>query len=135
MKGRCACGQVHVSLTRKPDYVNFCNCNLCRPLGGGWGYFACAEVAITGELASFGRTDIERWLTTHFCPGCGAAVCWAPYGPNEEDRMGVNMRLFPLAELEGIPAYWSDGLAVSDDDLDAPIARTGEGVMGDGKAF
>jgi len=135
VKGHCACGQVHVTLTRKPDYVNFCNCSLCRPIGGGWGYFAAAEVSITGKTASFGRTDIERWLTTHFCPGCGAAVCWTPHGPNDQDRMGVNMRLFPLSELEGIKAVWSDGLGKGSDDEDSPIARTGEGVMGDGKAF
>jgi len=107
---------------------------MCRPTGGGWGYFAQGDVVIEGRTATFGRSDIERYLTFHFCPGCGAAVAWTPYGPNSEDRMGVNMRLFPLAELEGIEAVWSDGLAMSDD-IDAPVERTGRGVMGDGKAF
>ncbi|WP_205693927.1 GFA family protein [Croceicoccus ponticola] len=121
-------------MARKPDYINFCNCGLCRPTGAGWGYFPAAEVEITGEPAQFGRTDIERWLTFHFCPGCGSAVAWTPYGPNDEDRMGVNMRLFPLDQLTGIPARWIDGLSASDD-TDAPMARTGDGVIGDGKAF
>lgn len=123
-----------MTLARKPDYVNFCNCSACRPMGAGWGYLASGEVEIAGNMAEFGRTDVERCLTFHFCPACGSTVAWTPYGNHEEERMGVNMRLFPLDEVTGIPAVWSDGLAMTDDS-DTPTTRTGHGTMGDGKAF
>lgn len=134
MKGHCACGQVSVTLARKPEYVNFCNCSLCRPLGGAWGYSPLDEVEIEGQTSEFGRTDIERCLTEHLCPGRGAAIAWTPYGPNDRDRLGVNMWLFALNELTGIPAVWSDGLNMSVD-MGAPVTRTGHGTMGEGKAF
>ena len=33
MKGTCPCGGVTVTLPRKPEYLNSCDCTLCFRLG------------------------------------------------------------------------------------------------------
>jgi len=111
MKGRCACGAVTVTVERKPDYINFCNCSLCRKTGGAWGYFRAGEVSVAGQLAGFERSDIDEvFLTTQFCPACGSAVRWVPLAHLTEDRVGVNMRLFEPEELAGIETRFPDGI-------------------------
>ena len=111
MKGVCACRAVTVTVARKPDYINFCNCSLCRKTGGGWGYFDTDEVAIEGTLAGFERPDIEEvFLITQFCPRCGAAVRWVPLPGDESRKVGVNMRLFDPSDLAGIETRFPDGI-------------------------
>jgi hypothetical protein len=35
----CLCGQVHVTVQTRPEYVNERNCTLCSKTGARWGYF------------------------------------------------------------------------------------------------
>jgi len=111
LKASCPCGGVTVTLTRRPDYLNSCNCSLCFRLGTLTGYFNPAEVTIEGETRSFMRTDIDPvCLSVPFCPGCGATLGWRGVGePEDPPRMGVNMRLFGPQALVGIPVRFPDG--------------------------
>lgn len=134
MKGSCVCGGVLVELARKPDYINICNCRLCRSTGGAYGYFAPEEFTIVGETKGFQRGDLpEVWLTMHFCPHCGSATHWTPAGTTEPGRIGVNVRLFPQEELEGIEVRYQDGRGVIDETDE--FVTTATGHIGDGKAF
>lgn len=134
MKGSCICGGVTLALPRKPDYINICNCRLCRSTGGAYGYFKPEELTIAGETRGFERDDLpEVWLTMHFCPTCGSATHWTPSGKTELGRIGVNMRLFAQDELEGIEVRYQDGRGVIDESDD--FITTATGAIGDGKAF
>jgi hypothetical protein len=111
MKGACNCGAVTVRVSRRPEYINFCNCSLCRKTGGGWGYFDRDEVEVSGTLEDFVRNDLDEvFLATQFCPGCGSAVRWVPLPRYDTRRVGVNMRLFDPAELAGIECRFPDGM-------------------------
>ena len=116
MQGRCACQAVTVTIPRKPDYINFCNCGMCRKTGGAWGYFEADEVTVEGELNGFERPDIDEvYLETQFCPGCGSAVRWVSVPSFDSTRIGVNMRLFDPAELTGIESRFPDGINWTDE--------------------
>lgn len=107
--GRCACGDATVSVARRPDYINCCNCRLCQRTGGAWGYFQRGEVTIDGETQGFVREDLpEACLTTLFCPRCGSTLAWVSLDP-DYTRMGVNMRLFDPEHLRGIETRFPDG--------------------------
>lgn len=113
MKGRCACNGVTVTVARPPEYINFCNCSLCRRIGGAWGYYDRDEVTVEGEIRGFIRDDLppeDTCLETQFCPTCGAAVRWVPLPSYDSRRVGVNMRLFDPGELRGIEARFPDGI-------------------------
>ena len=111
MKGRCACGATTVTVARKPDYINFCNCGLCRRTGGGWGYFQAGEAEIEGPLGTFERPDIDEiCLTNQFCKGCGSIVRWIPLPKFDDGRVGINMRLFEPADLAGIETRFPNGI-------------------------
>jgi hypothetical protein len=121
-------------LARKPDHIAICNCGLCRPLGAAYGYFEPAELTLDGETRPFQRDDLDEvWLTVHFCPHCGALTHYTPTGRAPLNQIGVNMRLFPQDELDGIPVIYQDGRVVIGPD-DA-FVTTGTGHIGDGKAF
>lgn len=111
MKGSCPCGGVTVTVARRPDYLNSCNCSLCFRLGTLTGYFNPSEVTIEGTTKSFVRADIDPvCLAVPFCPDCGATVGWTALGePEDPARMGVNMRLFGPDALVGIPVRFPDG--------------------------
>ena len=113
MKGRCACGKVTVTVAHPPEYINFCNCSLCRRTGGGFGYFDCDDVTVEGEVRGFVREDMppeETYLENQFCPSCGTAIRWVPLPSYETRRVGVNMRLFDPAELSRIECRFPDGI-------------------------
>lgn len=109
MKGECPCGGVTVTVPRKPEYLNSCDCTLCFRLGGLWGYFDPAEVTVTGETKAFRRSDVEVWLQTNFCPTCSAVVSWTAVRELETPRMGVNMRLFDPDQLVGLAVRFPNG--------------------------
>ncbi len=133
MKGACNCGGVTVTLAHPPEYVNFCNCSLCRKTGGAFGYFDRDAVSVTGELRDFVRSDLaEVFLVNQFCPGCGSAVRWVPLPHYDSRRVGVNMRLFDPAELAGIEVRFPDGINWVDE---RPEQRHPPMPYGEGTAF
>ena len=109
MKGTCLCGGVTVSVPRKPEYMNSCNCSACFKLGSLTGYFDPAEVTVEGETKRFVRSDIEPWIAFVFCPTCSAGIGWTSLEPLDPPRMGVSMRLFDPGELVGVPIRFPHG--------------------------
>lgn len=115
MQASCLCGAVRVSLARKPEYINDCNCSLCRRAGGAWGYYSNQDVNISGETSYFLRSDIENpAVAAHFCPSCGTSTHWALSEAYQRanpglDRVGVNMKLFAPKDLIGIEIRFPDG--------------------------
>lgn len=131
MQGRCACGNVTVTVARPPEYINFCNCSLCRRTGGGWGYFDRDEVRVEGEVRGFVRSDLppdDTVLETQFCPTCGAAVRWVPLPHYDSRRTGVNMRLFDPVELAGIETRFPNGIDWGSEPRHDPLPY-GEGTV------
>ena len=116
MIGGCPCGGVAITVPRKPEYLNSCDCTLCFRLGALWGYFDPAEVSVTGETRAFVRDDIEVWLQTNFCPTCSAVVSWTARRDLGRPRMGVNMRLFDPDALIGLPVRFPNGRDLNDVD-------------------
>ena len=133
MTGSCHCGAVHVTLNKAPDYVNLCNCTLCSKSGGAWGYFAPDEVKVTGTTKAYRRCDYESpAVEIQFCPECGNTTHWTTTENIDEDRMGVNMRLFEPAEVKGIEVRTLDGRNWTGHTAAAhlrPVGRLGEDVF------
>lgn len=106
----CHCGRVQVKMPSKPSKLNECHCSVCYKYGALWGYFEHADVEVTtsldNKLQSYIREDTgsEGDISFECCSHCGCMVLWwgerGFAGP--EHKMGVNCRLLPLEELEGI---------------------------------
>lgn len=117
IKANCACGAVSLSLRAKPDFVNDCNCTLCRSTGALWGYFETADLEVLGLTSTYHRRDRKiPGVAIHFCDLCGTVTHWTlteaflkSNGP--VDRLGVNMRLFETDDLEGVEVRFPDGRA------------------------
>lgn len=112
----CHCGAVRLKLAKRPDYINECNCTLCRKAGAWWGYFDPSDVRVEGETTDYRRTDkAEPGTEVRFCAKCGATTHFvlteaaiAKYG---DTLRGVNMRLAEEAELAGVEVRYPDGAA------------------------
>lgn len=112
----CHCGLVRLTLQRRPDYINECNCTLCTKTGARWGYFDPSLVAAQGPTKSYLRTDkADPAALVHFCGECGTtthftltAEAAARVG---QGLTGVNMRLADEGELTGIELRYPDGAA------------------------
>jgi hypothetical protein len=115
MTGHCACGAVRVTITATPDYINDCNCGLCRKVGGAWSYFSCAFVSISGETRSFLRQDkANPAAEVHACSICSTTTHFVLGDAFKEqnpavDLMGVNMRIFDPGDLAGVEVRFPDG--------------------------
>lgn len=115
MTSKCACGAVSVTIDAKPEFINDCNCSLCRKTGGAWGYFPSALVTTTGKTVSFVRRDRETpGVEIHSCATCAATThfvltkSFREQNPNA-DQAGVNMRLFDPDDLEGVEVRYPNG--------------------------
>jgi len=114
----CLCGQVCVAVESRPEYVNECNCTLCRKTGARWGYFHPSQVSVAGETGAYRRADKDDPnAEVHFCAACGATTHFvltpgavARFG---DTLMGVNMWLAEERELAGIEVRYPDGQAWS----------------------
>lgn len=115
MTGDCACGAVKVTITARPDFINDCDCGLCRKVGGAWGYFPSAAVTATGDTISFVRQDKENAaVEIHACKVCATTTHWVLTKSFREqnksvDQMGVNMRIFDPDDLTGIEVRFPNG--------------------------
>ena len=118
MKLSCICGRVQLEVESRPEYLNACNCALCRKSGARWGYFQPREVTVAGATTGFSREDkVDAAVEIRFCPTCGATTHWvlnqrgvSRFG---NVRMGVNMALAEERELAGVELRYPDGQAWS----------------------
>ena len=114
----CLCGQVRVETTKPPDYINECNCTLCRKASASWGYFHPSEVIVHGTTKGYCREDKDDPVAQiRFCEKCGSTTHFvltesavARFG---NSVMGVNMRLADERDLAGIELRYPDGQAWS----------------------
>ncbi|MEW6598460.1 MAG: aldehyde-activating protein [Pseudomonadota bacterium] len=119
LKFSCLCGQVQISVTKRPDYINECNCRLCSASGARWGYFHPSEVTVVGATQGYCRSDKQSpFAQVHFCRTCGATTHFvmtesaiAKFGG--DSVIGVNMWLADAEELAGIELRFPDGRAWS----------------------
>jgi hypothetical protein len=93
----CQCGQFRVATTIEPDAVNICHCADCqRRSGVPWtsnAYFRRSGVTLSGAYRTYTREAQEgRKFHNHFCPDCGATVCWTL--DIRPDRYGVAVGSF-----------------------------------------
>lgn len=77
--GRCACGNVKLTMAGEPAATRQCWCRQCQHLSGGGpshnAMFRTDEVVVEGELASHSYlADSGNTLTQWFCPACGNHV-------------------------------------------------------------
>lgn len=107
---RCHCGEVGIALPRRPEEITRCNCSLCRKTGFLGIYYRPEEVAVTGAVDPYVRSDLdEACLTTWHCRRCGCITHWTGLGAYAAGRMGVNARLLDEAWVEDIPVKDVDG--------------------------
>ncbi len=115
MTGQCICGTVSVTVQSKPNFINDCNCTLCRKSGGAWGYFPSSMVAVSGETSAYSRSDKAIPIVeVHSCKKCGTTthfVLTEAYKKSnpEVDQFGVNMKIFELSELGDVEVRFPDG--------------------------
>lgn len=133
MTGSCHCGAVRVTLSKPPEYVNLCDCSLCAKSGGAWGYFASAEVSVSGETKGYRRCDYANpAVEMQFCSNCGTTTHWILTEHFDADRVGVNMRIFDPSKTKGIEARTLDGrnwFGDGDADHRRAVGRLGEDVF------
>ena len=108
--GHCHCQAVSLTISARPADLNVCNCSSCAKNGGLWGYFNPTEVVIAGQTSGYVRRDMKTaYLTTHFCTKCGVLTHWSPLPNAPQNRMGINMRLFPAEATDGLETRHHDG--------------------------
>ncbi len=109
----CHCGAVTVTPARRPAYMFDCNCSLCMKAGALWGYYKRSEVEVSGRTSAYTRSDRDDpKARINFCPACGATTHFEAVS-EDADVTGVNMRLYPPADLGGIETRFPDGRAWS----------------------
>jgi len=86
-----------VTTEGEPDVVNVCHCRACQrrtgvPLTSN-AYFRKERVRLEGDHRIFIRDGQDgRKLNNHFCPACGATVCWT--ADMRPDHYGVAVGAF-----------------------------------------
>lgn len=121
MTANCVCGQVEITIDRKPDFINDCDCGLCRKVGAAWGYFAVETVRASGETQSYSRADKdEPSVQIHSCGTCGTTTHFTlteacKTRQDVVNHVGVNMRLFDSTDLFGLEVRYPSGAAWSGD--------------------
>ena len=108
--GTCHCGQVRITLPRRPAEVTHCNCSLCAKTGFQGVYFPSEELQIDGAFDSYVRSDSKpAYIAQHRCKHCGVITHWTPLTDPPHERMGVNARLFEPDTLTDVPVKQVDG--------------------------
>lgn len=112
----CHCGGVQLVVPCAPEEILQCNCSICQKSGFRGVYYGEGEVAITGEVDGYVRSDMEKpCLTMWRCANCGILTHWTlldvwPYDDiPRPGGMGVNARLFDPAVTEALPVRHNDG--------------------------
>ena len=78
-KGGCYCGAVRYEIDGDPIFQAQCHCRECQYYSGGQpnmviGVAADHFTLVSGDLASFTRTDIDNPATREFCKTCGVSM-------------------------------------------------------------
>ena len=109
LKASCHCGRVTVELPSKPEKLNECRCTVCYKYGAIWGYFPRNTVTVSttdgAKVVPYVRADSDGGISFNRCSHCGCMTNWWGEGKYAEPtrKMGVNCRLLPEKDIEGIP--------------------------------
>ncbi len=114
----CLCARVRIEVARRPDFINACNCTLCRKSGARWSYLPPSDVSIDGETSIYRREDKEDPAAeVHFCGRCGSTTHFtlteSAVSRFGNVQAGVNMSLADESDLAGIELRYPDGRAWS----------------------
>jgi hypothetical protein len=93
----CACGGLRAICSGEPAKVSLCHCDACkRRTGSAFGiaaFFSRGAVRIEGPSRRYTRpSDSGFDVAHHFCPDCGATVCWEP--ARKPDMIAVALGAF-----------------------------------------
>ncbi len=73
IKGTCHCGAISITVPRRPDFINECQCTICRRYAAAWGYYKPTEVKI--EIKDGAAASKYIWgdaeISFNFCDKCG----------------------------------------------------------------
>jgi len=110
LTGTCHCGAVRIEVPVAPAFLTNCNCSICRRLGTLWAYYPADAVVVHGhpeQTEAYVQGD--RTLRTVRCRTCGCTTHWEPLERKSDSRVGVNMRNFEPALLQGAQLKLLDG--------------------------
>ncbi len=109
IQASCHCGAVRLEIAHSPQSLTDCNCSICRRLGVLWAYYPLGAVTVHGEGEET-QTYVwgDRQIAFHRCRTCGCVSHWRSFD-SSRDRIGVNARLFDLADTEGVTVRLLDG--------------------------
>lgn len=110
--GRCACGDVTLTIGAAPIQTRQCWCRQCQQIAAGGpthnAIFHGRDVTISGTLASRGYVATSgNTLTLWFCPSCGSQV----YAQSSARPHLKTVRFGMLDEPHGLRpqmAIWTD---------------------------
>lgn len=110
----CLCGQIRIELSKRPEFINECNCSFCSKTGARWGYFHPSEVFVAGSAKGYSRNDKdEPSAELQFCPECGATTHFvlteSAISKFGNALVGVNMWLADPRDLAGTELRFPDG--------------------------
>ncbi|HXU99259.1 MAG TPA: GFA family protein [Caulobacteraceae bacterium] len=110
IEATCHCEAVKFEVAHAPEWVNSCNCSICRRLGTLCAYYALGEVRLVSPDPPLGDYVWgDRMITFHHCQVCGCPTHWTPNGEEHPDRMGFNARLFDPEVMAGVRIRRFDG--------------------------
>jgi hypothetical protein len=80
-RAECSCGRLRLTARGDPLRVSMCHCLACQrrtgSVFGAQARFHVEDVDIEGDSRSYTRTaDSGNTITFHFCPECGATLCY-----------------------------------------------------------
>ncbi len=108
--GSCHCGAVTIEVPSIPEKLTSCNCSICRRLGNLMAYYHPSNVTIRAEEgATVPYIWGDKMLAFHHCGTCGCTTHWLGLDPKSQERMGINVRMFDPAEIEGLRIRRFDG--------------------------
>jgi hypothetical protein len=110
IQGTCLCQAVQLGATRLPRQVTQCNCSVCRRYGTLWAYYRRSSVSITAPRSALESYSVHAGgLKFVRCRTCGCVICWDGRAKGDDQRMGINMRLFDHALMADVPVKVLDG--------------------------
>ncbi len=110
MKLSCHCGNIQVSVEKKPETLTSCNCSICHRYASLWGYYQPETVSIVIDSTpcktySWG----DKYIEFHHCGDCGCITHYTTTDKVAQPKVGVNFRMAEPGEIDAINIRHFDG--------------------------
>jgi hypothetical protein len=110
IEGSCHCGAITFVVPRQPEWLNECNCSICRRIGALWAYYARCEVEISAPTdGTIVYVQGDATLAVHTCGKCGCTPYWLGLDQKPDGRMAVNFRMCDPSILNNVRVRHFDG--------------------------